>query len=231
MREDPEQNGGLVGFIVARFLPPSMPEDRATRPTVLVVGDSEWTTTAEATLAREAEVSVASRVDAPAEFDAVSPDCVVTAAATESDARSVIETIREADSAVPVVLWDDTHDPRLASDAVAVGVAEYVVEEDDLADAVARAVGGEVERPLLRRRARQFDALFSDPETCMWVLEPDGTLVRANERARDLLDEGLIGLLLVVGVVLFLIPEPATSGLGILLVVAGVVLWILDWLA
>lgn len=39
-------------------------------------------------------------------------------------------------------------------------------------------------------------------------------------------DEGLISLLLVVGIVLFLIPEPATSGLGILLVGAGVMLWL-----
>lgn len=44
-------------------------------------------------------------------------------------------------------------------------------------------------------------------------------------------DEGLISLLIVAGVVLFLIPEPATSGLGILLIGAGVVLWIIDWLA
>lgn len=42
-------------------------------------------------------------------------------------------------------------------------------------------------------------------------------------------DEGLISLLLLAGVVLFVIPEPATSGLGILLIGVGVVLWILDW--
>ena len=45
------------------------------------------------------------------------------------------------------------------------------------------------------------------------------------------LDEGLIGLVLVAGLVLFLIPEPATSGIGVLLMGVGVVLWILDWLA
>ena len=44
-------------------------------------------------------------------------------------------------------------------------------------------------------------------------------------------DEGLISLILIAGVVLFLIPEPATSGIGILLIGAGVVLWLLDWLA
>ncbi|WP_254534526.1 hypothetical protein [Halomarina litorea] len=36
---------------------------------------------------------------------------------------------------------------------------------------------------------------------------------------------GLVGLLLVIGIVLFLFPEPVTSGLGISLIVAAVVLW------
>lgn len=39
------------------------------------------------------------------------------------------------------------------------------------------------------------------------------------------LGEGLAGLLLVAGVVLFLFPEPATSLLGIVLVTLGVVAW------
>ena len=43
------------------------------------------------------------------------------------------------------------------------------------------------------------------------------------------LDEGLITLLIVVGVVLFLFPEPGTSALGILLIGVGVVAWLVDW--
>lgn len=42
------------------------------------------------------------------------------------------------------------------------------------------------------------------------------------------LDEGIIGTILVVGVVLFLIPEPSTSALGILLIVIGVLGWAVD---
>ncbi|GAA0662184.1 hypothetical protein ACFQDG_06910 [Natronoarchaeum mannanilyticum] len=42
------------------------------------------------------------------------------------------------------------------------------------------------------------------------------------------LDEGIIGTLLVVGVVLFLVPEPSTSALGILLIVIGVLGWAVD---
>lgn len=44
----------------------------------------------------------------------------------------------------------------------------------------------------------------------------------------DYVDEGAITLLLVVGVALFLFPEPGTSALGMLLVAAGVGGWIVD---
>ncbi|WP_137286086.1 DUF308 domain-containing protein [Halorussus salinisoli] len=43
------------------------------------------------------------------------------------------------------------------------------------------------------------------------------------------LDEGLIGALLLVGVVLFFFPEPTTSAIGIAMVAMGVVAWIADW--
>ena len=45
------------------------------------------------------------------------------------------------------------------------------------------------------------------------------------------LDEGVISLILLAGVVLFFFPEPATSALGILLLGVGVVAWIADALA
>jgi hypothetical protein len=45
------------------------------------------------------------------------------------------------------------------------------------------------------------------------------------------LGEGIAGTLLLVGVVLFLFPEPATSALGIGLVTLGVLVWVADALA
>lgn len=42
------------------------------------------------------------------------------------------------------------------------------------------------------------------------------------------LDEGLITLLLVAGVALFLFPEPGTSAVGLVLIGAGVLAWIVD---
>lgn len=43
-------------------------------------------------------------------------------------------------------------------------------------------------------------------------------------------NEGIVSVLLVVGVVLFLFPEPATSAIGMVLVALGLAMWLLDWL-
>lgn len=44
-------------------------------------------------------------------------------------------------------------------------------------------------------------------------------------------EEGLISTILVVGVVLFVIPEPATSGIGLALIAVGLFMALIDWLA
>ena len=42
-------------------------------------------------------------------------------------------------------------------------------------------------------------------------------------------DEGIITLLIVGGAVLFVFPEPITSGVGVLMMGAGLLLWLVDW--
>jgi len=44
-------------------------------------------------------------------------------------------------------------------------------------------------------------------------------------RSRNLGGLGLVGLLLVIGLVLFLFPEPATSGIGVTLIVIAIIVW------
>lgn len=51
---------------------------------------------------------------------------------------------------------------------------------------------------------------------------------RRDETAGGWTDDGLITLLMVVGVALFLFPEPATSVVGLVLVGAGAVAWLVD---
>ncbi|WP_227377133.1 hypothetical protein [Haladaptatus halobius] len=36
---------------------------------------------------------------------------------------------------------------------------------------------------------------------------------------------GLVGLLLIAGIILFVFPEPATSGIGVMLIIAAVIVW------
>lgn len=52
----------------------------------------------------------------------------------------------------------------------------------------------------------------------------------AYEEDESWWDEGLITLLIVGGVVLFLFPEPATSGLGLILLTFGILAWLFDWM-
>ena len=49
-----------------------------------------------------------------------------------------------------------------------------------------------------------------------------------EDPGNPLWDETLIALLLVGGVVLLLFPEPATSGLGAVLIALGVLAWVID---
>lgn len=41
----------------------------------------------------------------------------------------------------------------------------------------------------------------------------------------DLGGLGLVGLLLLIGLILFLFPEPATSGLGVTIIVIALIVW------
>lgn len=68
---------------------------------------------------------------------------------------------------------------------------------------------------------RNVDDQAEDPYGETEVDEGDGVA--------SLWDEGLITLLIVGGAILFVIPEPATSALGVLLVTLGVIAWLVDW--
>lgn len=59
----------------------------------------------------------------------------------------------------------------------------------------------------------------------------EGVAEDPGERTEGWWEKGLVTMLLVAGVLLFLFPEPATSGLGVLLMLTGAVVWLIDWLA
>ncbi|WP_207587324.1 GAF domain-containing protein [Halomontanus rarus] len=132
-------------------------------------------------------------------------ECAVTAASLpDASGLELVRTIDGRFPDVPVVFAPENGDERLASDAVAAGVAGYVARsatggdgEDDrderaleefeerLFECVADAIDDGRTRRRDRARARRFDAIFEDPHTYTWVLDGDGAVVRANEAARE----------------------------------------------
>ncbi|NGM67912.1 GAF domain-containing protein [Natronolimnobius sp. AArcel1] len=148
------------------------------------------------TVEREFAASVSTVPTATDALEAISSgdlDCLVTPQRlTDGSGLALLERVRER-SEVPVVLAPWNGDESLASDAVAAGVTEYVPRDDDaaadaLAGALERALETGHERAETKARARQFDAIFDDPETAAWVLAPDGHIRRANEAAREVMD-------------------------------------------
>ena len=122
-------------------------------------------------------------------------DCLLTAQSlsdAETSGLDLLEAVRERDPDLPVVLAPAEGDEELASEAIATGVTAYVPRDrtgdgssDDCQAAIERALSQGRERRQQRERARQFDAIFEGAETHSWVLEPDGTVRRANEPALE----------------------------------------------
>ncbi|WP_226007681.1 bacterio-opsin activator domain-containing protein [Natrinema salinisoli] len=121
-------------------------------------------------------------------------DCLLTAQSlpdVDSTGLDLLETVRERDPDLPVVLAPDHGSESLASEAIAAGVTAYVSSggtgdpTEEYRAAIERALSTGREQRRKRTRARRFDAIFEDPETYSWVLEPDGTVRRANEPALE----------------------------------------------
>ncbi|QLK26997.1 GAF domain-containing protein [Natrinema zhouii] len=144
------------------------------------------------------EVLTVSTADAALErLETDHVDCLLIAQ-SRSDAETtgldLLEAVRERDPDLPVVLAPVDGDESLASEAIAAGVTAYVPRDHvtdpsgDCRAAIERALSAGDERRQRRERARQFDAIFEDPGTYSWVLEPDGTVRRANEPALEAID-------------------------------------------
>ncbi|WP_049927625.1 bacterio-opsin activator domain-containing protein [Halopiger goleimassiliensis] len=134
--------------------------------------------------------TVSSVDDALATLEERSVACVCTAQdLPEGTGLELLEAV--GDAGPPTVLAPDAGDESLASAAVSAGVTEYVPGDRpraDLESALERAIRTGRRRRNRRARARAFDAVFDDPDSFAWVLEPDGRIRRANERALEAVD-------------------------------------------
>ncbi|MBV0900439.1 bacterio-opsin activator domain-containing protein [Haloarcula salina] len=166
---------------------------------VLLAGTTDWLARLAERIESHADATARTAETATEAIDAVTDgpvDCVVTALAVgETTGIELAERIRTEAPSVPVLLGTADGNETVASDATAAGVSDYVVVDDPPEQAVdtvlrrlERALDAAQQERVKHRRARQFDAVFRDTQTATWVLDPDGTLVRVNQTACEMID-------------------------------------------
>jgi len=172
---------------------------------LLLVGTTPWVETLATTLDAQTNARVDTAETKANALNALSDDhdCVVSAhALAGTDGLDLVRALRSETGSLPVILCTASGSERLASDAIAAGVTDYVALSDDstvpddLHERIERHIRAARRTTTQRERARQFDAIFHDSRTATWVLEPTGELARVNETARDLIDadvESLVG--------------------------------------
>jgi PAS domain S-box-containing protein len=165
----------------------------------LLVGTNEWIGRFEATLEAETDATVHTERTGTAaleSFRSGKPDCLVTEYSLDGTTGiELLKAIRAETMGFPVVLATTNGDERIASQAIGAGVTDYVAlsSPDDsmraeLLDRTERALRDAQRTATQRGRARQFDAIFDDSRTATWVLDPDGSLTRVNQTAREMID-------------------------------------------
>jgi len=165
----------------------------------LLVGTTEWVQDFAVTLETriQASVQTVATVDEALDIFHNEPvDCIVTEYEFD-DATGIqlLESVRAETEPFPVILCTAAGSEAVASEAVAAGVTDYITFRgqsnemlSELLERTERSVRSAQRAITQRDRARQFDAIFHDTRTATWVLEPDGTLARVNQTARDMID-------------------------------------------
>jgi len=175
-----------------------MTPDTLASARTLLVGTSEWVDDAATAFDERTTLLRADTADAALTLiDERSPDCLVTAYdLPDSTGVDLLRDVRDVASALPVVVGAADGSESAASDAIAAGVDDYVVIDEAAAqpsDALLDRTGAVLEATPdgdgHERRARQFEAVFADARTATWVLDPDGSLVRSNQTAREIGDD------------------------------------------
>lgn len=168
--------------------------------TVLLVGTTEWVTQFATTLETRTDATV-QRVPTKAEALEVvrrgATDCLVGEyALDDATALDLLNELRHETTTLPVIVGTASGSEAIASEAIGAGVTDYVALTEpseqtmsELVDRTERAIRSAQRSGTQRERARQFDAIFDDSRTATWVLDPDGSLARVNQTAREMIDE------------------------------------------
>ncbi|GAB3031002.1 response regulator [Natronobiforma cellulositropha] len=116
-----------------------------------------------------------------------SVDCIVSDYDMPGmDGLAFLEVVRETDSDLPFILFTGKGSEEIASEAISVGVTDYLQKKlgaDQyvvLANRIENAVESYRTQRALERNELLFEAVFDDPAAFITVTEPDGTIVDVN---------------------------------------------------
>ncbi|MBV0925997.1 GAF domain-containing protein [Halomicroarcula limicola] len=167
--------------------------------TVLVVGSSEWLAEFATTLDTRIGATVQQVETKAAAMELVrerAADCLISEyALAETTGIELLRAVRSETSTLPFLLVTTDGSEAVASSAIEAGVTDYIALTDpaeqlpdELVTRAERAIRSAQRSATRRERARQFDAIFDDTRTATWVLDPDGSLARVNQTAREMID-------------------------------------------
>ncbi|WP_224270963.1 bacterio-opsin activator domain-containing protein [Haloprofundus salinisoli] len=168
--------------------------------TILLAGTSEWIARFAEVLETRTKATVRRAQTKGEAFDVFRSqviDCLVSEyTLEEATGLELLSEIRAETATLPVILGTACGSEALASEAIGAGVTDYVAQTEstermveELLDRADQAIRSARHAATHRERARQFDAIFDDSRTATWVLDPDGSLTRANQTAREMVDE------------------------------------------
>ncbi|MBX0325261.1 GAF domain-containing protein [Halomicroarcula sp. F13] len=168
--------------------------------TVLLVGTDDWIARFATTLETRIDATVHTARTKAKAIDIVrkrTPDCLISGyTLEETTGLELLREIRTETTTLPVLLCTVDGSEAIASEAIEAGVTDYIVltepveqMHEELLERSEQAVRSAQRSVTQRERARQFDAIFNDSRTATWVLDPDGSLARVNETAREMIEE------------------------------------------
>ena len=167
---------------------------------VLVVGSTKWVETVTRVINSQTGAAIQTATTVTEALDTVRQsaiDCVVTEYTLgERTGIELVTRLKETMPSTPVILGTTAGSEAVASEAIRAGVTDYfAVTADDertmeqLVDRTADAVRSAKQTTTRHERAQQFEAVFQGTQTATWVLNPDGTLKRVNQPAREMIGQ------------------------------------------
>lgn len=169
---------------------------------VLLVGRCDWIAEFAETLETHTDATVQTAETSADALDLCrsgGTDCIISEyTLPEATGVELLSEIRTTMDELPVLLCTTGGSEAVASASIKNGATDYIPltepvggMTEELLSRAEDAIESAQRSATQRARARQFDAMFTDSRTAMWVLDPDGSLARMNRTAREMSEENV----------------------------------------